>query len=161
LPDTEDEYDLLEPICAITPDDSPFLNNYPPTTTNANFDNSTAAKEPSDAQHTDQPTYEPTNELTEQPTDFPYANLDSSTQSRTNDASQEPNIEPDREPDIFECKRCGDFGHFAKTLSLEGKATKKKVKCKRCGDFGHFAKTCKLAEHDSDGEIGGNSKNKR
>ena len=32
---------------------------------------------------------------------------------------------------------------------LEGKATKKKVKCKRCGDFGHFAKTCKLAEHDS------------
>jgi hypothetical protein len=75
---TEDEYDLLEPICAITPDGNPFLNNYPPTT------------------------YEPTNELTEQPTDFPYANLDSNTQPRTNDASQEPNIEPDREPDIFD-----------------------------------------------------------
>ena len=93
---TEDEYDLLEPICAIIPDGSPFLNNYPPT--NANFDNSTAAKEPSGAQHTDQPTYE----LTEQPTDFPYANLDNSTQPRTNDAAQEPNIEPDREPNIFD-----------------------------------------------------------
>jgi len=44
---------------------------------------------------------------------------------------------------------------------LEGKANKKKVKCKRCGDFGHFAKTCKFAEVDSDGEIGGRSQNKR
>jgi len=93
---TENEYNLLEPICAIIPDGSPFLNNYPPT--NANFDNSTAAKEPSGAQHTDQPTYE----LTKQPTDFPHANLDNSTQPRTNDAAQEPNIEPDREPDIFD-----------------------------------------------------------
>jgi len=35
---------------------------------------------------------------------------------------------------------------------LEKRASKKKVKCKRCGDFGHFAKTCKLAEIGEDGE---------
>jgi len=41
---------------------------------------------------------------------------------------------------------------------LEWKANKKKVKCKRCGDFGHFAKTCKFREVDSNGEIGDISK---
>ena len=35
---------------------------------------------------------------------------------------------------------------------MEKRATKKKVKCKRCGDFGHFAKTCKLAKIGEDGE---------
>ena len=35
---------------------------------------------------------------------------------------------------------------------LGEKSIKKKVKCKKCGDFGHFAKTCKLAEIGEDCE---------
>ena len=35
---------------------------------------------------------------------------------------------------------------------LEKNSTKKKVKCRRCGDFGHFAKTCKEPEMGSDGQ---------
>ena len=43
--------------------------------------------------------------------------------------------------------------------SLEKRATQKKVRCKRCGGFGHFAKTCKFPELGEDGEIGqGSSK---
>ena len=38
--------------------------------------------------------------------------------------------------------------------SLEKRATQKKVRCKRCGGFGHFAKTCKFPELGEDGEIG-------
>jgi hypothetical protein len=38
--------------------------------------------------------------------------------------------------------------------SWEKKATKKKVRCKRCSDFGHFAKTCKEAEIGEDGARG-------
>jgi hypothetical protein len=42
---------------------------------------------------------------------------------------------------------------------LEKRATKKKVRCKRCGDFGHFAKIYKEAELGEDGERGqGSSK---
>jgi len=35
---------------------------------------------------------------------------------------------------------------------LEKNANKKKVRCKRCGGFGHFAKTCKLDMVGEDGE---------
>ena len=35
---------------------------------------------------------------------------------------------------------------------LEKNSTKKKVKCRRCGDFGHFAKTCKEPEMGPDGK---------
>ena len=35
---------------------------------------------------------------------------------------------------------------------LEKNSTNKKVKCRRCGDFGHFAKTCKKPEMGPDGE---------
>jgi hypothetical protein len=38
--------------------------------------------------------------------------------------------------------------------SWEKRATKKKARCKRCGDFGHYAKTCKEAEIGEDGERG-------
>jgi len=35
---------------------------------------------------------------------------------------------------------------------LENNPNKKKVRCKRCGGFGHFAKTCKLDMVGEDGE---------
>jgi hypothetical protein len=38
--------------------------------------------------------------------------------------------------------------------SMEKNATKKKVRYKRCGEFGHFAKTCKDPEVGEDGERG-------
>ena len=45
--------------------------------------------------------------------------------------------------------------------SNEKNATKKKVRCKRCGDFGHFARTCKMPELGEDGEVGLNATAKR
>jgi hypothetical protein len=41
---------------------------------------------------------------------------------------------------------------------LEKRANKKKVRCKRCGDFGHFAKTCKAEMVGEDGETASTNK---